>query len=151
MRIAELLGPGAVLELSGQTPEAVLAELAAPVARTSGLDPQLLAGALAERERLGSTGVGEGVAIPHARVRGLSQLAACFGRARGDIAFHAIDGKPARLFLALFAPEHSAGTHLQALARVSRIFKNPAFREAALAAPDAAALRRLLEEEDAKA
>jgi PTS system nitrogen regulatory IIA component len=150
MRIADLLGPDSVIELGSTTPDAVLAELAAPVARSLGLDPRGLTSALAERERLGSTGVGEGVAIPHARVRGLTQLSACLGRARQGIDFRAIDGKPARLFLALFAPENSAGTHLQALARVSRIFKNPAFREAALAAPDAAALRRVLEEEDAR-
>jgi len=151
MRIVELLGSEAVLELSGSTPDDVLAELAAPVARQLGLEARALAAALAERERLGSTGVGEGVAIPHARVRGLQQLAACFGRHRQGIGFRAIDGKPARLFIALFAPEHSAGTHLHALARVSRIFKSAAFREAALAAPDAAALRKLLAEEDAKA
>lgn len=151
MRIADLLGPGAVLELTGSTPGDVLSELAAPVARALRLDAPVLAAALAERERLGSTGVGEGVAIPHARVRGLPQLAAAFGRHRQGIDFRAIDGKPARLFIALFAPEHSAGTHLHALARVSRIFKSAPFREAALAAPDAAALRRLLEEEDAKA
>jgi PTS system nitrogen regulatory IIA component len=150
MRIADLLAPDAVLELTGTTPAAVLAELAAPVARAHQLDPQQLAGALAERERLGSTGVGEGVAIPHARVRGLPGLAACLGRARQGLDFKALDGKPARLFLALFAPESSAGTHLQALARVSRIFKSPTFREQALAAPDAAALRRLLAEEDAR-
>jgi PTS system nitrogen regulatory IIA component len=150
MKIVDLLGPDAVLELAGRTSDAVLAELAAPVARAAGLDPAQLGAALAERERLGSTGVGEGVAIPHARVPGLAQLAACFGRSREGIAFQAIDGKPARLFLALFAPEHSAGTHLHALARVSRIFKSPTFREAALAAPDPAALRKLLADEDAR-
>jgi PTS system nitrogen regulatory IIA component len=150
MKISELLAPGAVLDLAGATPAAVLAELAAPVARAHRLDAAGLTAALAEREKLGSTGVGEGVAIPHARVKGLATLAACFGRSRGGLDFRALDGKPARLFLALFAPEASAGTHLQALARASRIFKNPAFREAALAAPDAEALRRLLVEEDAR-
>jgi PTS system nitrogen regulatory IIA component len=94
--------------------------------------------------------VGEGVAIPHARVRGLAQMACCLGRSRAGVAFQAIDGKPVRLFLALFAPEGSAGLHLQALSKVSRIFKVAGFREAALAAPDAAALRRLLEAEDAR-
>lgn len=150
MRISELLVPDGLVELAGATPAAVLAELAAPVARAGKLDPVQLATALGEREKLGSTGVGEGVAIPHARVRGLQSLCACLGRSRAGIEFHAIDGKPARLFLALFAPENSAGTHLQALARASRIFKSAAFREAALAAADMAALRLLLEREDAK-
>jgi len=150
MRIADLLAPDAVLELAGTTPAAVLAELAAPVARGRGLDAQLLASALAERERLGSTCVGEGIAIPHARIRGLASMAMVFGRAREGIDFKGIDGKPARLFVALFAPEASGGTHLQALAKVSRIFKSPSFREQALAAPDTAALRRVLLEEDAR-
>lgn len=150
MRIAELLAPDGVVELSGSGPGAVLAELAAPVARGLGLDAAQLTAALAAREKLSSTGVGEGVAIPHARVKGLPQLICCLGRARAGVDFHAIDGKPVRLFMALFAPEGGAGTHLQALSRVSRIFKSAAFREAALAAPDAVALRGLLVAEDAK-
>ena len=150
VRISELLVPDGLVELSGIAPAAVLAELSAPVARATRLDPVQLATSLSDREKLGSTGVGEGVAIPHARVRGLPNLCACLGRHRAGIDFHAIDGKPARLFLALFAPENSAGTHLQALARASRLFKSQAFREAALAAPDLAALRALLEREDGK-
>jgi PTS system nitrogen regulatory IIA component len=150
MRIADLLAPDAVLELAGNTPAAVLAELAAPVARGRGLDPRQLASALSERERLGSTCVGEGIAIPHARIRGLPSMAMVFGRTREGVDFKGLDGKPARLFIALFAPEASGGAHLQALAKVSRIFKNPGFRDRALAAPDAAALRRLLLEEDAR-
>jgi PTS system nitrogen regulatory IIA component len=150
MRIADLLAPDAVIDLAGDDPAAVLAELAAPVARAQGLEAAALAAALAERERLGSTGVGEGVAIPHARVRGLRTLAAAFGRARGGVDFQAVDGRPVRLFLALFAPEASPGNHLHALAKASRIFRGAAFRERALLAPDAAALRRALEEEDAR-
>jgi PTS system nitrogen regulatory IIA component len=150
MKIVDLLAPGGVLELAGTTPGAVLAELAAPVARVHGLDAAQLSAALAAREKLSSTGVGEGVAIPHARVRGLPQMACCLGRAKAGVDFHAIDGKPVRLFVALFAPEGSAGAHLQALSKVSRVFKGAGFREAALAAPDAEALRKLLEAEDAK-
>jgi PTS system nitrogen regulatory IIA component len=150
MKIADLLAPGAVIDLAGTSPAEVLAELAAPVARAHGLDAGALAAALAERERLGSTGVGEGVAIPHARVRGLPALAAAFGRKRGGLEFKALDGKPATLFLALFAPESSAGTHLHALAKASRIFRSATFRERALAAADAAALRAVLVEEDGK-
>jgi nitrogen PTS system EIIA component len=150
MRIAELLAPDGVVELSGAAPAEVLAQLSLPVARGLGLDAAQLAAALASRERLSSTGVGEGVAIPHARVKGLARLVCCLGRCREGVDFRAIDGRPVRLFMALFAPEGGAGTHLQALSKVSRIFKGPGFREAALAAPDIAALRRLLEAEDAK-
>jgi PTS system nitrogen regulatory IIA component len=150
MSLADLLVPDGVLEIVGATPAAVLAELAAPVARAHRMEPTRLAAALAEREKLGSTGVGDGVAIPHARVAGLGALAASFGRARAGVDFRAIDGRPVRLFVALLAPDQSAGQHLQALARVSRLLKSAAFREAALAAPDAAALRQLLAAEDAK-
>ncbi|HEY7726681.1 MAG TPA: PTS sugar transporter subunit IIA [Anaeromyxobacteraceae bacterium] len=150
MSLADLLVPDGVLEIAGSTPAAVLAELAAPVARAHRMEPARLVAALAEREKLGSTGVGDGVAIPHARVAGLAALAASFGRARAGVDFRAVDGRPVRLFVALLAPDQSAGQHLQALARVSRMLKSAAFREAALAAPDAAALRQVLAAEEAK-
>jgi len=150
MKIVDLLAPGGVLELAGTTPGAVLAELAAPVARAFGLDAAQLSSALAAREKLSSTGVGEGVAIPHARLRGLPQMACCLGRSQAGVDFHAIDGRPVRLFLALFAPEGSAGAHLQALSKVSRVFKGAGFREGALQAADTEALKKLLEAEDAK-
>jgi PTS system nitrogen regulatory IIA component len=151
MKIVEFLQPGAVVgDLVGTSPPAVLAELARPLASSHRLDPQRLTEILLEREKLGSTGIGDGVAIPHGKVPGLPLLMACFGRARNGVDFKAIDGKPTHLFFALFAPENSAGAHLKALARISRIFKNPGFRDAILQAPDAAEIYRLIETEDAK-
>ena len=123
---------------------------AVPAARrTHQVDAQRLLETLLDREKLGSTGIGEGVAIPHGKVPGLPGLMASFGRAAGD-------GLPrhrraaTHLFFALFAPENSAGAHLKALARISRISKNPAFRDAILKASDAAEIYRLIEAEDAK-
>ncbi|HET9552993.1 MAG TPA: PTS sugar transporter subunit IIA [Anaeromyxobacteraceae bacterium] len=151
MKIVEFLRPDAVIEhLAGRTAPEVLAELCRPVAAAAGLDAGKLLQTLLDREKLGSTGIGEGVAIPHAKLAALPVLTAAFGRAPEGIDFRAIDGRPARLFFALFAPESSAGVHLKALARVSRIFRSPAFREAILAAPDAAAIYRLIETEDAR-
>ena len=151
MKLVDFLRPEAVIaELAGDGPAAVLAELARPVAQAFRLEERRLVEVLLEREKLGSTGVGEGVAIPHAKVAGLPTLAASLGRSSRGVDFKAIDGRPTRLFLALFAPESAAGSHLKALARVSRLFKGPAFREALLGAPDAAAMWRLVQQEDAR-
>ena len=149
MKIQDFLQPQAVLaDLTGRTAAEVLAELCQPVATATGLDASRLVQVLLEREKLGSTGVGEGVAIPHGKLAGLPALVATFGRSRQGVEFRAADGKPARLFFALFAPENSAGAHLKALSRVSRIFRMPAFREAILAAPSAREILELILAED---
>jgi PTS system nitrogen regulatory IIA component len=151
MKIVEFLQPAAVVgDLSGASSREVLAELCQPLAAARRLDPQRLQEVLLEREKLGSTGIGDGVAIPHGKVPGLPALVASFGRSRMGVEFKAIDGKPTHLFFALFAPENSAGAHLKALARISRIFKNAGFRDSILKAPDAAEIYRLIETEDAK-
>ncbi len=151
MKIVEFLRPDAVIaNLSGQTGQAVLSELCRPLAAAHRVDAQKLVETLLDREKLGSTGIGEGVAIPHGKVPGLPGLMASFGRAPQGIDFRAIDGRPTHLFFALFAPENSAGAHLKALARISRIFKNPGFREAILKAGSADEIYRLIEAEDAK-
>jgi PTS system nitrogen regulatory IIA component len=149
VKIQDFLQPQAVLaDLTGRTAAEVLAELCRPVAQAHGLDAARLVQVLLEREKLGSTGVGDGVAIPHGKLPGLPALVATFGRSRQGVEFRAADGKPARLFFALFAPENSAGAHLKALSRVSRIFRMPAFREAILAAPSAEEIHRLILAED---
>jgi PTS system nitrogen regulatory IIA component len=150
VKIQDFLRPEAVVaELSGTTAAEVLAELCRPVAQAHGLDAARLVQVLLDREKLGSTGVGDGVAIPHGKLPGLPALVATFGRSRAGVEYRAADGKPARLFFALFAPENSAGAHLKALSRVSRVFRVPAFREAILAAPDAAEIHRLIVTADA--
>src|SRR5512133_764665 len=151
MKIVEFLRPEAVIaNLAGQTGPAVLAELCRSLAAIHRADPQRLVETLLDREKLGSTGIGEGVAIPHGKVPGLPGLMASFGRSIPGIDFRAIDGRPTHLFFALFAPENSAGAHLKALARISRIFKNASFREAILRAASADEVYRLIEAEDAK-
>jgi PTS system nitrogen regulatory IIA component len=106
---------------------------------------------LSEREKLNTTGIGEGVAIPHGKLAGLPRLYASFGVCREGVDFASIDGKPTYLFFALVAPENSAGIHLKALARISRLFRNREFREAILQAPDAGHIYSLISEEDARA
>jgi PTS system nitrogen regulatory IIA component len=153
MKITEFLLPDAVIgSLQAQDKPGVMAELCQSLAlRVPGVSPERLAEVLLERERLSSTGIGDGVAIPHGKLSGLPGLVAAFGVSKGGIDFDAIDGKPTHLFFALLAPENSAGIHLKALARISRLFKNPAFRKAIIEAPSAEAIYNLIAVEDAKA
>lgn len=153
MKITEFLHPDSVIgSLQAKDKPAVMAELCGPLSRrVPGLTPERLAEVLLERERLSSTGIGDGVAIPHGKLTGLPGLVAAFGVSKEGIDFDAIDGKPTYLFFSLLAPENSAGIHLKALARISRLFKNPAFRKAIIEAPDAAAIYHLIATEDAKA
>ncbi|MBX5480987.1 MAG: PTS sugar transporter subunit IIA [Myxococcaceae bacterium] len=152
MKIAEFLSPKAVVaDLSARTKSEILTELSRTLANAHPeLKPERLVEVLQDREKLGSTGIGEGVAIPHGKLSGLSQLMASFGVARRGVDFEAIDGKPTYLFFALVAPENSAGIHLKALARISRLFKNPRFRESILKAQTAEDIYRLIAEEDAR-
>ena len=103
---------------------------------------------LLERELLGSTGIGHGVAIPHGRLSGLDEILLVFGRSPEGIDFDAHDGKPVNLFFLLVAPEDSAGLHLKTLAKISRIVKNPECREALLNSEDRSTLFHTIEKED---
>jgi len=153
MKIAEFLSPDAVIpDLQSTSKADVLKELSGTLARTQpNLKAERLVEVFKDREKLGSTGIGEGVAIPHGKLNGLSQLSASFGVSRAGVDFEAIDGKPTYLFFALVAPENSAGVHLKALARISRLFKNQNFRHAILGAKTSEEIYRLIANEDAKA
>src|SRR5882724_8834170 len=152
MKIAEFLREDLILpDLQATDKAGVLRELCAPLARAHGLDPGRLTEVLLEREKLGSTGVGEGVAIPHGKLPGVPNLLAAFGRSKRGVDFAAIDGKPTYLFFVLFAPENSAGIHLKALARISRLFRNASFRDSILQAQGAQEIYALIVQEDAKA
>jgi len=150
MRIQDILPPGAVVDgLLADTKEGILRELSEVVCRRiPALSPDRLTAILMEREGLGSTGIGEGVAIPHGKIPGIDRLVAAFGRSRGGVQFASLDGKPARLFFLVLAPENSAGMHLKALARISRLLKDPRFRGRLLAAEGTEGLSQVLQEED---
>ena len=151
MKIQDIVPPEAIVgNLRGETKENVLRELSEVIV---GIVPKLsadtLASILMERESMGSTGIGDGVAIPHGKVNGIDRLVAAFGRSRNGVQFQSLDGKPAHLFFLIMAPEFSAGMHLKALARISRLLKDERFRRSLLAAADADELRSILPEEDA--
>ena len=153
MKITEFLLPESVIgALAARDKPGVLGELCRSLAaRVGNVPAEKLTEVLLDREKLSSTGIGEGVAIPHGKLAGLKELVAAFGVSKAGIDFDAIDGKPTQLFFALLAPENSAGIHLKALARISRLFKNPAFRRAIVDARDAKAIYDLIASEDAKA
>jgi PTS system nitrogen regulatory IIA component len=153
MRIHDIIPPGAVVDgLLAETKEGVLRELSEVICRRlPALSPDRLTAILMDREGLGSTGIGEGVAIPHGKIPGIDRLVAVFGRSRAGVQFASLDGKPARLFFLVLAPENSAGMHLKALARISRLLKDQRFRGRLLAAEGAEGLSQVLREEDERA
>jgi PTS system nitrogen regulatory IIA component len=129
----------------------ILEELAHYMAgRHPRIDRATLARVLIEREQLASTAIGEGVAIPHGKLASVGEIVACLGRAPSGVDFDSMDGQPTYLFFVLVAPESSTGAHLKALARISRVFKDPEFRKRLLAAADAEAMYSVVAEEDAK-
>jgi PTS system nitrogen regulatory IIA component len=117
-------------ELKATNKRDVLAELIGVIAKGEGtFDPEAMLRIFLEREKLGSTGIGDGIAIPHGKLVGLDETVIAFGRSRAGVAFEALDGKPVHLFFLLAAPENSAGRHLKALARISRMLKDRVFRK----------------------
>jgi PTS system nitrogen regulatory IIA component len=152
MRIDDFLAEDMVVSaLEGRTKDDVIEELAEVVSKHHPeIDHWRLVGALQDRERLNSTALGEGVAIPHGKLPGVKRVVGAFGRSPQGVDFNSLDGKPTHLFFLLVAPEDSAGAHLKALARISRLLKDDAFRARLLQAEDAASLYRVIREEDAK-
>ena len=105
---------------------------------------------LLERESLGSTGIGEGVAIPHGKSKEVKKILASFGRSETGLDFQSLDGKPTHLFFLLIAPENSAGMHLKALAQISRLMKDQNFRKRLMEAKSADEIYSLFSEGDEK-
>jgi PTS system nitrogen regulatory IIA component len=152
MKITDILSEDVIMPaLRGRSKDDVIEELAAVVA---GAHPEIdrvrLVQALQDREKLNSTALGESVAIPHGKLPALQRVVAAFGRSVPGVDFKSLDGKPTHLFFLLVAPEDSAGAHLKALARISRLLKDESFRRRLMAAPDAAALYATIREEDDK-
>lgn len=153
MKILDFVRPELIVaDVAGQDKRAVLEELAAHLsAHTpgSGIESATLLRVLLERERLASTAIGEGVAIPHGKLP-VPRLVGCVGLSRRGVEFDSMDGRPTHIFFVLVAPENSTGIHLKALARISRLFKDPDFRNRLMQAKDAADVFRVLADEDAK-
>ena len=146
MRIATLISRERIVaELRAQTKEEALREISAVIgASFDDSIAQDICDALAQRERLASTGIGEFVAIPHGRLDRLPTMVAALARSRDGIDFGAMDGQPTRLFFVIVAPGAANGMHLRALARVARLCKNASFRQRLLGAEASDAMFEVL-------
>jgi len=147
MQISELLKPeGVIPALKVQGKKQLLQELAARAATLVGLPERRIYETLNERERLGTTGVGQGIAIPHGRIADLEKIAGLFVRLESSIEYEAVDHQPVDLVFMLLAPEGAGADHLKALARVSRLLRNQQVCEKLRAAKSAEAMYAILTE-----
>ena len=149
MKICEVLHKESILaDLKARNKKEILEELVAPVAQIADVHQEDLVKVLLERERLGSTGIGGGIGIPHGKMKDLDSLVLGFGLSRGGVDFESLDGKPAHIFFLLVTPENSTGLHLKLLARISRILKNEPFKDRLLDASDRDEILSIIKEED---
>ncbi|OIP34222.1 MAG: PTS fructose transporter subunit IIA [Deltaproteobacteria bacterium CG12_big_fil_rev_8_21_14_0_65_43_10] len=131
MKIADILSGDLIIpELTSKNKKEVLEELVSVIVKQNKLiNKEELIEVLLEREQLGSTGIGDGIAIPHGKLKNIGALLASFGKSIDGVDFDSMDGKPTHLFFLLVAPENSAGIHLKALARISRLLKDSSFKQ----------------------
>ncbi|MGQ9508199.1 MAG: PTS sugar transporter subunit IIA [Thermodesulfobacteriota bacterium] len=138
-------------ELKGRDKESILKELSEVLVHPCGLSSSKeLVSALLEREKLGSTGIGEGVAIPHGRLKKLKHFYISFGRSLNGVDFDAIDNKPCQLFFLVLAPENSTSENLHLLARIANLLKDSSFKKRLLEATSQKELFEIISEEDRK-
>ncbi|MDI6687201.1 MAG: PTS sugar transporter subunit IIA [Desulfobacterales bacterium] len=149
MKILEVLDKEAiVVELKSDDKKGVLEELVRSAAGIAGVKHEEIMRVLLERERLGSTGIGGGVGIPHGKLKGLKSLVLGFGLSRKGVDFESMDDKPTHIFFLLVTPESSTGLHLKMLARISRILKNDFFKEKLMGAASSEEILSIIKEED---
>lgn len=145
MDLHDLLTPdGIIASLKATNKKDALQELAAIAAAKTGLDAREIFNTLLQRERLGSTGLGRGIAIPHVKLNALREIVCLFARLDVPIEYDSHDGEPVDLVFMLLAPEDASGDHLKALARISRLVREPSVLDDLRNAPDAAALHSAL-------
>ncbi len=149
MRILDILDKEAILvNLTSKDKIGILNELVSPAARLTGIDQKKIARVLMERERLGSTGIGGGIGIPHGKLKDLEKMYLGFGLSRQGVDFESIDGRPTHLFFLLITPEKATDLHLKLLARVSRLLKNEQLKEMMMKATSADEVIDIIGEDD---
>lgn len=149
MKILDILKKESILvDLESNDKMGVLEELATPLARIADVNHKELVRILMDRERLGSTGIGDGIGIPHGKLKSLESLALGFGLSRKGIDFESMDGRPTYIFFLLITPENSTGLHLKLLARISRILKNDGFKKKLLNAVSCDEIFNIIQKED---
>ena len=141
MKITDVLERDTIVpNLQARDKKGVLEELVAAVAPRTGIASEELVRVLMERERLGSTGIGGGIGIPHGKLKRLDRLVVGVGLSRQGIDFESLDHRPTHIFFLLITPENSTGLHLKLLAQISRLLKSEPFKERLLASEDAGAI-----------
>lgn len=147
MKVLDFLPKNSIIaDLASTAKNEAIAELAGHIAQEEKVSRDEVLKVLMDRERLGSTGIGDGVAIPHGTMSSLKHLVALFARSPEGVEFDAIDGKKTHLFFVILTPDNNVG--LQALARVSRMMREPRFRQTLMEATDREALYRAIAGED---
>jgi PTS system nitrogen regulatory IIA component len=134
-----------VIDLDVASKAALFDAMGALLERDAGLAPGVVAASLAAREKLGSTGLGQGIAIPHGRIRGLTRAIGGFARLAHPVAFDAPDGKPVSQVFVLLVPEHATEAHLQLLSELAQMFSERTFRDELAQVPDAPAVLALFD------
>ena len=154
MQIMDLLSKKAILpDIKSTKKEEVLKELVDVLIGAEEIEKRCrnkLIDALMARESLGSTAIGQGIAIPHAKTDCVNKLVAAFGLSKKGIDFDSLDGEPAYIFFLLVAPQDSAGPHLKALARISRLLKDKYFRDNLRTCTDDKSIIKIISQEDEK-
>jgi len=154
VKITDFLRERAIsVDLTATNKEGVIRELVHLLVKAGEIKPaeeEKLVPTLLAREALGSTGIGQGVGIPHGKSNCVRQLVGAFGLSRRGANFDSLDGELVHLFFLLVAPEDSAGPHLKALARISRLLKDRFFRESLKEAKDEKQVARIIQQEDQK-
>ncbi len=152
MKITDFLTvDGIIPALGAHEKNAVLKEMATEmVANHPALDEQKVLEVLLERERISTTAIGEGVAIPHGKLRGVDRVVGIFARSLKGVDFASLDGGPTHLFFVLIAPENAAADHLKALARISRLLKDPTFRSRLIEGKTRQEIFEIIAQEDQK-
>jgi len=136
-------------DLQAKTKTEVLSELSEMIAKGSlKLEQTQVFDVLQQREKLGSTGIGDGVAIPHGKIGALEEVIVAFGRSKKGVTFDSMDGKPVHLFFLLLAPENCTGQHLKALAKISKMLKAGNFRKNLMEAKSKSDLYKMIIEQD---
>lgn len=145
MDLGDILAPGGIIpSLAAANKKLALQDLSVRAGEITGLDTRTILDALMQRERLGSTGLGRGVAIPHVKLKGISAITMVFGRLQKPVDFDSHDGEPVDLVFLLLAPDDAGADHLKALARISRIVRDASAIERLRTASDAPAIERAL-------
>ncbi|MDD9304621.1 MAG: PTS sugar transporter subunit IIA [Desulfobacter sp.] len=149
MKISEILNKDSILaDLAADNKTGVIRELANAAAKAAGAPTEEIASVIMERETLGSTGIGGGIAIPHGKLDGVSDVTVGFGLSRKGIDYDSLDNQPVHIFFLLLTPENNTGSHLKVLAQISKLLKMDSFKDRLQTAESAQQIHGIIMEQD---